>query len=332
MARIICSKSGVIFNCEHMPIAFSSTEYIHPLFYVPQKKLISLAGTWAAGKLTPTESYLLYLALMDSTELVQWRTHALYTTNTDAIVANNMESLLHIIAKINIIHHPNFVLPSFAIGQDTADLSNSYHWIQSWIQNYTDWYESYLDSRKQDELKDKLDHRESALQRLIKSSTPVDAYAGILADWAATAGEFPTCNTIHPVTKQSIPLAEYWKQIIKTIANDDKLWRYPRADIAELIDHCEDNIIHGNIYAHTLMKYLRNGMRKYDDYLGFGDTEVTGLPTSFTVMSSSSTVLEINKASLLNTAPESEPKKHQFTSNIAWLKAYTKWKMAHPSK
>jgi len=328
MAKITCSKSGVIFNCEHMPIAFSSTSYVHPLFYVPQKKLISLAGNWAAGKLSSTESYLLYLSLLDSTSLIQWRTHATYHVGMDAIVANNMESLLHIIAKINVIQHPNFALPSFAIGRDTADLANSYHWIQAWIQNYSDWYDSYLDSRKREDLKDKISHREEALQRLIKSSTPVDAYAATLSDWASIAGEFPTDDTIHPITKQSVPLSEYWKQIIRTVANEDKLWRYPRKDIVELIDHCEDHIVHGNIYSHTLMRYLRAGLRKYDDYLGFGDTEVTGKPTAFTVMTSSSSVLDINRASLVNTAPEVEPKKHQFTSTLSWLKAYTKWKMS----
>lgn len=326
MARITCSKSGVIFSCEHMPIALAAPSYVHPLFHVPQKKLIALAGNWAAGKLSPTESYLLYLALLDSTDLIQWRTHATYHNSMDAIVANNMETLLHIIAKINIIQHPNFALPSFAIGRDTADLSNSHHWIQAWITNYNDWYESYLDSRKQEEIKDRLSHREEALQRLIKSSTPVDAYASTLAEWASTAGSFPTYDTNHPVTKQPVPLCDYWKQIIKTIANDDKLWRFPRADIVELIDHCEDNIQHGNIYAHTLMKYLRNGLRKYDDYLGFGDISVSA--TSFTVMPANASVHEINRAALLSTAPESEPKKHQFPSTIAWLKAYTKWKVS----
>lgn len=329
MANITCSKSGVRFNCEHMPIVLAESTYVHPLFHVPQKRLIALAGNWAAGKLTPTESYLLYLALLDSTELIQWRTHATYIgAATDAVVANGMEQLLHIIAKINIIHHPNFALPSFAIGKDTADLSNSFHWIEAWKQNYTDWYESYLDSRKSEELKDKINHREEALQRLIKSSTPVEAYAATLADWAAAAGAFPTSSTIHPITKQQIELADYWKQIIRTIANEDKLWRYPRADIAELIDHCEDNIQHGNIYAHKLMAYLRGGIKAYDNYLGFGTDDTPTRGTSFTIMSSDSSVQDINRAALIATAPTEEPKKNQYPTYFAWLKAYTRWKLA----
>lgn len=329
MARLICSKSGVIFHCEHMPLA---TYNEHPLFSVPQKRLISLAGTWAAQKLTTTESYLLYLSLLDSTGLIQWRSSASYQGEpTDAIIANNMEPLLHIIAKINVINHPSFTLPSFAIGADTTHLDNSKYWIQVWTDNYREWYESYLDRHKQEELKSKIDHRETALQRLIKSSTPVESYAATLADWASIAGEFPSFTTSHPITKQQVPLSEYWKQIIRTVANEDKLWRFPRADIVELIEHCESNIQHGNIYAFTLMKYLRTGLRKYDDYLGFGDVSIgvsTLNGTPFTVMPSASSIAAINKAALISTAPSEEPRKHQYPTNLAWLKAYTKWKLA----
>lgn len=331
MARITCSKSGITFNCEHMPIAFGSSTYEHPMFHVPQKKLLALAGTWAAGKLSPIESYLLYLSLLNSTSLVQWRVHAQYLDGaTDSMIANNMESLIQIIGKLNLISHPSFTLPSFAISQDTCTLANSNHWIEVWTENYVEWYDGFLTARKREELKGKLDSREEALQRLIKSSVPVDSYANTLADWAALAGAFPTHSTLHPITGASVPLAEYWKQIIRAVSNEDKLWRYPRADIVELLEHCEDTIQHGNIYSHKLMGYLRSGLRKYDDYLGFGDVAIsTGGGTPFQVMPPSSSVQDINTSALLSTAPEEEPKKHQYPSLHAWLKAYTKWKLAN---
>lgn len=329
MAKITCSKSGTVFAVEHMPVALFSNAVSHPLFHVPQRKLIALAGQWSAGKLSPTESYLLFLSLLDSTGLVQWRTHALYTPKTDQIVANNMHSLLSIIAKINLINHPSFTLPSFAVTTDTGDLDNAHHWIQSWKSNYLDWYASFEDSRKREEIKDKILAREESLQRLIKSATPPDAYASTLADWASVAGAFPTCETLHPITKTTITLNEYWKSLIRTVANEDKLWRFPRKDIVELIEHCEENIMHGNIYSHTLMKYLRNGLRKYDDYLGFGEDSTTApVTTSFTILSSNSSVQDINRAALINTAPSEEPKLHQYPNHFAYLKAYSKWKLS----
>lgn len=340
MAKVTCSKSGTYFSCEFMPFALSASNLTHPLFHTPQKKLISLAGVWSAGKLSPTESYLLFLSLLDSTGLVQWRSHAQYTNKTDQIVANNMHGLIEIIAKIQLINHPNFNLPSFAISQDTASLENVNHWIEAWKNNYTDWYSSIIDSRKREEIRDKIINREEALQRLIKSSTPVDTYAATLADWASVAGAFPTCDTLHPITKTKVTLNEYWKSLIKSIANEDKLWRFPRKDIVELIEHCEENIQHGNIYSHTLMKYLRKGLHTYDNYLGFGNDDdfdsnsaiTPKTTTAFTILSSTSSVQDINRAVIVNNAPTEEPKRTQYPNAIAYLKAYAAWKMVTINK
>ena len=319
MATLTCIKSGLKFKCEHMPTAIAMA---HPMFSVPQHKLISLAGKWGAQHLTEVESYLLFLALLDSTSLIQWRTHVQYTPATNASVQANMPALLSIIASINLINSPSFNLPSFAITQDTATLTNVKHWIEAWAENYADWQIG----RQADKLRDKLRAREDALQRLLKSSTPPAAYAKMLATWAADAGSFPEFTISHPITATPITIREYWIQLITTIANDDKLFRFPRSDIAELITHCEDNIEHGNIYAHALMKYLRDGLRSYDDYLGFG--EFTTPTTTFTVMSPTSSIHAINRAALINTAPTSEPLKHQYPTTTAWLKAYTKWKLS----
>ena len=69
MAKILCSKSGILFQCEHMPLGLNSQEYHHPLLSVPQKKLLSLSKEWTANRLTATESYLLYLSLLNYTDL-----------------------------------------------------------------------------------------------------------------------------------------------------------------------------------------------------------------------------------------------------------------------
>lgn len=335
MAKLSCSKSGIVTQVEHLPLAFSAPEFQHPMFQVPQKKLIGLASTWASGTLSDTESYLLYLALLDSTSLIHWRSPARLTPHTSSVVASNMESLLHIIGKINLIHHPSFTLPSFAISPETADLANSNHWIASWTSNYREWYDSHLDSAAREELKVRLDHREEALTRMIRSATPVERYASVLADWAAIAGQFPQETTPHPISGQPIELSEYWKHIIRSAGNDDRLWKFPRKDIVELIDHCEDNIPHGNIYAHTLMKYLREGLRKYDGYDLFGDIDLSASVvrsgTAFAVMPREASVYETNMAAISMTAPETEPKRLSYKTHFEWFKAYTKWKVSQSS-
>lgn len=319
MAHIQCPKSGILWHATHMPLGLTLQ---HPIFSLDQKKLLSLAGQWAAEKITTEESYLLFLALLDSTSLVKWNTQASFTESTPAIVSSNMENLLSIIGKINLIKHPSFALPSFSINRETSTLTNVRHWIQVWIDSYNAWY----DGCKEEELRAKLHDREEALQRLIKSSVPTEAYARTLASWAATAGSFPSYETIHPLSKQPIPLDEYWKNIIISISNEDRLWRFPRKDIVELIEHCEEFIQHGSIYSHTLMKYLRSGLAAYDDYLGFGSLVPTA-KTSFTILPSTTSAYEASVAALHNTAPTEEPQRSQYPTQSAWLKAYTKWKL-----
>jgi hypothetical protein len=328
VAQITCSKSGVVFSCEHMPVSLSSREYSHPLFSISKKRLISLSAQWAAGKLSPTENYLLYLSLLNSTDLVQWRVPALYTTRTQSIVANNMESLIHIIGKIDVISHPSFALPSFAITSDTSTLENSFHWIQSWIANYNDWYDGLRDSSRRESYKAILSHREESLQRLIKTAyTRPEDLAVSLSKWARLAGDFPEGSVPHPHTHKQISVADYWEQIIRACASDDAIWKYPKVDLEELIDHCEDNVIHGSIYASSLMRLLRGGLRKQVDYLGFGDIDLAGRKTTFVVLSPETSVEDANKLAAIQSAPTSEPRIGNYPNKFSYLRAKANWDM-----
>jgi hypothetical protein len=333
MARITCSYSGVVFNCEHMPTSLGSHEYHHPLFSVPQKKLLTLVKEWAANKLSPTESYLLYLALLHSTDLIIWRTSARFTDKTLQIIGNNMEHLAQMVGKINLIKHPSFVLPKMAITYDTGDLGTTFYWIQNWHANYREWMDDFIDARKREEIKEKVERREHSLERLIKTpqadSTKV---AGILSEWAAMTGDFPESLTQHPFKKiknQPIDLtiSDYWQEIITACVNESRVWQYPKQDIEELIEHCEENIEHGTIHAHALMKLLRNGLKKRTDYMGFGDIDLAGKTTQFKLLDASASVEDANLIAAIQSAPEKEPKRENYPSAGAYLRAKLNWDM-----
>jgi hypothetical protein len=329
MAEITCAYSGLVFHCDFMPTSLSSREYHHPLFSVPKKKLIALSGEWARGKLAPPESYLLYLSLFNSTDLIQWQQPARFIgQKTLQIIANNMESLVQIIGKIDLIQHPAFVLPKFVITYDTSDLTNSYHWIQAWNSNYNDFIHDQKDARIREEIKQRVETRESALQRLIKSeiTRPINL-ANVLANWAEDAGNFPDYLTPHPLLKgnKKVELSEYWKEIIRACVNEEKIWQYPESDIVELLEHCEDNIEHGTIYAHHLMRLLRTGLKKRSDYTGFGDIDLAGKKTSFTLLSEDTSAEAANKIAIIQSAPDKEPKRSEYPSNFAFIRAKLNW-------
>lgn len=330
MAKIVCSYSSVPFTCEHLPISIASSSSVqHPIFHIPRKKLLSLTSSWATGKLTPTESYLLYLALLNSTTLVEWRVPARYHDKTAQIVANNMEQLIHMIGRIDVITHPGFILPHFAISSDTCNLENSYHWIQLWQQNYNDWTQNIKDHANDQELIT----RELALQRLLKSAHKrIEDYPKQLARWARIAGDFPTFPV--KINGVKMELADYWESIIIKCAKAEQIFLIPIKDLEELINHCEDEIVaDGSIYAMALMKFLRKGKMMQENYLGLGDISLaTQTLTSYRILPSGTSAHTANMQNLIDKAPSNEPQKHQYPDLISYIRAKAAYITAEAAK
>lgn len=332
MAKIICSHSGVEFSCEHLPFPISSREISHPLFSVSSRKLIGLTSSWAAGRLSQTENYLLYLALLNSTSLVEWRVPAIYHDRTPQIIANNMEQLIHIIGRIDAIKHPSFVLPHFVISQDTCSLENSYHWIQAWLQNYNDWRDNVKSHANDQELT----RRENSLNKLIKTShKKIEDYPRVLAQWARIAADFPL--RMVKVRGIKMELADYWEEIIIKCANDESAFHINAADLQELYDHCEDELIapvdrdgnytigEGSLYATTLMRYLRKGIQRQQNYLGDLGDSISGGLTAYRILSPETSASDANIQAMIDAAPDKEPQKRDYPSLIAYLKAKSRW-------
>lgn len=318
--KILCAISGIEFQCEHFPATLHSREATHPIFNIPQKKLISFVSKWSGNELTQTDSYLLFLALLDSTELINWKTPVHITTNTPSIVANNMEPLLHCIGKINIVKdHTN--LPQFVVNQDTKTLYNIRHWIEAWevaIQDYKDGY-------RQADLNERLKRREQALERIIRANKNYPSkFAGTLAEWAAQAGYFPEFEM--EFRGELITCSEYWKRIIKACVNEERIFNVPSSDLEELISHCEDNIPHGTTYAFTLMQLLRDGRNKQRNFLDLGDIDISG--STFRILDADTSTQDANIKALIDSAPIDKPERKDYPSDFAHLRAKVKWEMA----
>ena len=319
--RIKCAYSGLELQITYFPGSLTHNECVHPVFYIPQKTLLSYIRKWGAGELTKHDSYLLYLALLNSTELVEFRTNARYEVGkTDSIIAQNMEALARIIAYSNIIKHPSFSLPKIAITKETSNLFNSNIWIQNWMDCYYSFQQGFLKEREIQKIR----QREALLQTFIKNvNKPISHYAKILADWAAEAGDFPT----FPITVdgKSTSCREYWKTIIIRCCKSESIFTILGSDLEELILHCEDNIEHGSIYSHTLMELLRAGQRRQQNYLGLGDVDLTS--TTYQIIADTDTVEDAAKMELILSAPASIPIEGNYPSKIAFLRAKLKYGM-----
>jgi len=316
MAKILCSYSSLYYQCEHFPIHLTQGESHHPIFDAPLKKLWKIFPKWQAGELDAVSSYLYYLSLLKSTELVEFRVAAAYTENTDRIVASNMESLFSVISQILSVRNPRVVFPRFVISPDTKSLSNSKHWIELWKSVYED----FINGLKSEDTRTNLQRREAALERLIKNpALKPERYAHLLAQWAAIAGNFP--ESLTTVNGNSIPLSEYWQDIICKCYKQTDIIQIPESDLVELLEHCETEIDLGSIFSYQLFNTLREGLETIQGFFGIGS------PT-FSILGNDSDVGDSNLQLLIASAPISEPKRIDYPTEFAFIKARMKWALA----
>lgn len=321
--KILCAYSSIEFNCDHFPASLFSREAYHPIFNLPQRKLISYLGKWSAGELTPIDSYLLFLATLNSSDLIEFRTPAIRTERTDAIIAQNMENLTKTIIRLNTVVNPAVVFPRYVISTETRGLDNVHHWIQNW----RDAYQEFLDGYRSAHESQKLIQREHALERLIKSPhRPISSYAPSIADWAAVAGEFPTSLTISRLSGKQMTLGDYWKEIITTAATEEKIFSINRSDLEELIEHAECNVSNGTIFSHALFKILRHAREKQKNFLGLGDLDITR--STYQILTSTDSAEDANLRAMIQSAPQNPPKLEDYPTKFAFMKAKLRWDMS----
>lgn len=318
--RILCGISGINFTCEHFPGFLQSRETYHPIFNMPQRKLIPYSRKWSAGELTETDSYLLFLALLNSTDLVDFRVPAKRTEHTPSIIALNMDPLLRAVWKISSVNHPGILFPRYAVGPDTADLSTVEFWINNWLEIYADFQAGArrdYDTRKRVQ-------QEAVIERLIKNPhKPISAYISQVASWAEVAGEFPIFTTTDRFTGSRCSCAAYWKECIIRAASPGMLLSVPLSDFEEILEHCETKIPIGSIFSNALFKVLRGAIEHHQNFLGL-------LPASqsnprFTVIENSNTLESALLQNIKDSAPSLEPKRSDYPNQITYLRARFAW-------
>lgn len=308
MAKILCAYSGIEFSCEHFPISLTQREASHPIFHVPQKRLLGFISKWSAHELTPTDSYLLFLALLNSSDHVEFRVPVVRHLKTEQIIANNMEYLARTVIKLNSVTHPGVVFPRFAISPETKKLDNIHHWLESWDQSYRDFLDGYRDISTSQ----KLVRREAALEKLIKNPFKDTAiYSHVLADWVAEASDdWPRDKT-----------GKYWQEIIQKCCTDHGVFAIPLKHIQELLEHLDLNLPAGTIFSHKVKEVLRKAIAKQKDFLGIGTT-------TFEILDESDSVEKANLSVIIQKAPDHEPSREEYPTSLAFLKARLAWKMA----
>ena len=311
MAKFLCAISGIEVEVSYLPLYLSSREYAHPIFFIPQRKLMGLYSKFQSGALGEIESYLLYLAYFHSTGKVEWRTTASFIPKkTPQIVASNMESLVRVVECMNAIRVPSFQVPSFVCTQGTKDLENSKHWISAWSTSLDEFKRGIM----RRVIKDETLRIEEKLQRLLLDpNTHPTRYASHLANWAALAADFPHY------------IADFWKEIIRKSVNEKAIWEIEKVDLDELIEYLEENLELDSTYAISLMRLLREGKEKQIAYLGMGDLDSWNLDMPFVILESSQSIEDANLIAAIKLAPDHEPKRAEYPTEFEFQRARIRW-------
>jgi len=315
MARITCPISGIKFKCEHVPMSIASNDYAHPIFYLPQRKLLGLYTTYTKGNLTDTDSYLLFLALLHSTGNVSFSVPATQTNQTQFIIAANIAQLVRVMWQTDSIVHPSFRQPSYVVREDTADLSNIKLWIGAWSKNIIDFKQGL------DRLSDleKLTKIEKKLTKLIFTPEAGNIkLAAAAADWADKAAVFPKHKR------------ETWKGIIRKCYNLSAMFSTPKKELMELKSYCEENLEVGSVHFHTLMNILKTGIANHNDFLGLGALEGTtkAKDCGYTLLETDNTKNEAALLDIISNAPIEAPIESNYQSKLAYLRAKLAYKQA----
>jgi len=329
-ARVRCAISGISFEVAHLGILSIpvTTGYYHPVFCASYTDLHKLYTAHCAGDLTSTESYLVFLAFLHSSGKVQWNTHCSLNpldANTVRYVENNMAQLLEVIEKSACITHPEFIQPVYVVNKDNSDLATLKGWMQAWKHNTNDFVTDRRQLIKTMQVQQELQAVEDKLSRLILAGEKPEKCAATIANWADKAAIFPEDK------------AEGFKLIIRSCFNVDKMFKTPLADIKEVKEYCELNIVAGSIHFHALFEALRAGIKGHTDYLGGStlalgykilvDTQIAPSNPNNAAVPEESNLLE----EALTGTPDSiglPPKREDYASGLEHLKA----RLAYKSK
>lgn len=329
--KILCGLSSIEYEVSHFPYSLTSRESHHPIFDIPQKKLLPLIQRYDDEEFTPTDSYLYYLALFNSTSLVHFRLPAIRTTLTSSIVAQNIHRLHEMVEMINVMGADKIKgilhLPQFVIDVETRDLSSTHDWIKIWDAACEEYENGYVKASNDEKRK----RREEILERFIKDpNKDISSYAGHLAEWASIAGrlELEHNYNVADENDKPIPLAEYWKRIIKRCAKGDGLYEIPMGDLLDLQDYYETEVEQHGIYSHCLLTLLRVSIDRKKNYLDLNDVDLSPDGTTFRILDPDADVADANMLAIIDSAPKKEPIRTDYPSNLAFLRAKMNYQMA----
>jgi len=331
----------------------------HPIFDQETKVLLGLLPKLIAGQLGTVDRRLLFLSLLHSTTLLDWRVPA---TPSDERIAQLLTKVISVVDMVHQVPNAVNIFPRYVIDNTTTTMEDLRYYLDSLVATKNQLPMLARTNRRSAVLRNK----EDVIARLMRGGKNKNRskYAAMLAEWVAIAGNFPD-SVYYPEAYPEVPsttVAEHWKDVIKFCGSKKLNWdNVPMEDIDKIEDWLGEQADTGNFELGTVLSKgvfnLLNDAKDtkkalYGDDLNFNyvklDTYtveideayeyyddlgtilvgtrkvtkiVTSLPSTSTMMAGGHSKDQIELAKLAATAPTELPVRSKYLDNISYLRA-----------
>lgn len=329
--KLSCPYSGIRYTVSD---GFGSGRAIHPVFQIPLKYLCSTQlEVYLAGRLNTKELHLYGSVLLYHLPIQYWNA----PLESPEILEKFWKLYIARIAKVaaRLEAYDKSLFPQYVISKETKKLGSFPDYLCTLEKMIDDSafspaetrriiYQSYI-SNKILEILRTVDHRHRERKKLPE----------LVAQWAGSVGEFPTYAVTY--NGSQIPLAEYWKHLITFAFNESSssallkaasTYDIKAADYVELLEHCVQHIPFGSLHIDTLVERLRGAIEILNEFRPQKMVESVGVSSIASVLNESGSgtvVSSVNSISTVSTVSLTEPKRHEYKSQIEYLKARIAW-------
>ncbi len=182
--KIRCRLSGIEFDTSG---AFKHIRAVsaHPLMTLSKHDLLPIYDIWKEGNLNREETILLFVALLNSTNLFSFNVPA---RPAFPLCLLHMEKVAKHVFFMDTIGLPEKVYPGYSINRDNFTLENIFVLLQRWDIAKENWYDKFKNAA----LREKLEHLEAQLAKSLRSSMKKDPrFLDKLAKWTMDATKAP---------------------------------------------------------------------------------------------------------------------------------------------
>ena len=296
----------------------------HPVFKLSSKRLWQLVESSAGSdlqwlKLTGDEKRLLFLAVLNSTGLVQWHTSAKVTVS---FAEQHFPRLLKFATwKLHLLRPTKF--PQLKVSAENEKLESLPAWLDECLEIQAGELKS-LTKREKEHKQALVDEKFSLLQKQARLSKHAKTrYLNKLVDWMLETAQVPDKEiTVESGSKKELNLRDLIRKIMLT--PDDEVGHVHPDDIEYLQEYFSIKLPAGSISSFAVQERFKElEDLKQKELNTFELLDMLLLNTDTDASNSTDTEAEVGAANTADVAPQREQYATDFAFNVAmkaWLK------------